>query len=125
MTDFNNAFETGDDSLLKSTKKWALICKISNIVLSILYTLCGWIFGFLGLMFFSLGFSEEPFVAICSFLASLLFALTPVFCVFGIAFSILLRKKKSFMASFMIQFLPFVTLGIALVSFFLSMIITQ
>ena len=123
MIDSHNVIETNEDRRLKSIKKWELICKVTNFILSVVYVLCGWIFGFLGIMFFSLGFSDEPFVAICSFfLSSLLFLLTPGFCILGIFLSVLYRKKKVFLASFLIQFLPFGTLGIALVSFFLSVI---
>ena len=122
MTDFDNVFETSEDSFLKSTKKWERICKTSNIILSVLYALFGWVFGFLGLMFFSLGFSDKPFTASCSFLASLLFFLTPVFCVLGIVLSVFFRRKKSFSTSFLIQFLPFGTLGGALFLFVLSIV---
>lgn len=120
MADLNNVIEAGEEVLQKSMKKWEQVCKISNIVLSVLYVLCGWLFGFLGLMFFSLGLPDNPFTAFCSFSASLLFFLTPVFCILGIVLSVIFRKKKSFSASFMIQFLPFCTLGGALVLFFIS-----
>lgn len=102
--------------------RWEYICITSNIILSVIYALGGWLPGVLGLFFFSLGFSDQPFVAFCCILASLLFLLTPVFCIFGVVFSVLLRKKKAYVTSFMIQFLPFAALGIALVSFFLSII---
>ena len=122
MIEVNNVMETSEDRRLKSIKKWELICKTSNIILSVIYVLFGWIFGFLGIMFFSLGFSDEPFVAICSFLSALLFLLTPAFCALGIFLSVLYRKKKVFAVSFLMQFLPFGTLGFALISFFLSII---
>jgi ABC-type siderophore export system fused ATPase/permease subunit len=122
MTDSDHVIETSEDNCAKSMKKWERACRVSNIILSIVYVPGGWIFGFLGLMFFSLGLPDAPFTAICSFVASLLFLLTPVFCILGILFSVLLRKKNAFVAAFLIQFLPFMTLGIALVSFFLSII---
>ena len=122
MIEANNVIETSEDRRLRSIKKWELICKTSNIILSVIYVLFGWIFGFLGIMFFSLGFSDEPFVAIFSFLSALLFLLTPIFCILGIVLSVLFRKKDKYAASFLIQFLPFCMLGAALVLFFLSMI---
>jgi len=122
MIEANNVIETSEDCRLKSIKKWELICKTSNIILSAIYVLFGWIFGFLGIMFFSLGFSDKIFTAVCSFLASLLFLLTPIFCILGIVLSVLFRKKDKYAASFLIQFLPFCMLGAALVLFFLSMI---
>ena len=122
MTDSNNVMETSEDNCLKSTKKWEIFCKTSNIILSVVYVLYGWIFGFLGLMFFSLGLPDAPFTAVCYFLAVLLFSLTPIFCILGIVLSVILRKKKAFLVSFLIQFLPFATLGVSVVSFFLSII---
>ena len=117
MTDFNNSFEANEDSCLTSSEKWVHVCRISNILLSILYIPGGWYFGFLGIMLFSLGISD-----IFSFLMSLLILFTPVFCVLGIVFSVHLRKKKAFAASFKIQFIPFVALGAALFFYILSMI---
>ena len=96
MIEANNVIETSEDCRLKSIKKWELICKTSNIILSVIYVLFGWIFGFLGIMFFSLGFSGEPFVAIFSFLSALLFLLTPAFCALGIFFICSLQEKEGF-----------------------------
>ena len=46
MIESNNVIETSEDRRLKSIKKWELICKTSNIILSVIYVLFGWIFGF-------------------------------------------------------------------------------
>lgn len=105
-----------------TNSKWKNIYKISNIILTIIYTLFGWFFSFLGIMFFSLGLPNETLSAICSFLSSLMLLLTPAFCMFGIVFSVILRKKENYIASFIIQFVPFATLAIALVTFFLAII---
>ncbi len=102
--------------------KWDIICETSNIVLSVMYVLWGWVFSFLGIMFFSLGSPDEPFKAICHYCSSALLLLTPIFCILGIVFSVLFRKKKAYVASFIIQFSPFLTLGIAVVLFFLSVL---
>ena len=121
MTEYNNIIETSEKDVLKSARKWESICKISNVILSLIYIPTGFVFGFLGLMFFSLGFSENIFSAICSFVSSATFLLTPIFCVIGIVLSVIFRKKKSLYASFLIQFLPFGTLGIAVFAFFFSL----
>ena len=120
MTDSDKLVDTCEGNYLKPTRKWELICIISNIIFSVVYALGGWIFVVLGLMVFSLGFSDVSFSVVCSLLAALLCFLVPVFCVLGIVFSIKLRKMEAFLASFLIQFLPFDILGIALVLSLLS-----
>ena len=122
MIGFNRVTESSEGHRLNSMKKWDFVCKCSNIILSVLYVLCGWIFGFLGVMFLSLGVSGAPFTVICSLLSSILFLITPVFCFLGIFLSVIYRKRETYLASFLIQFLPFGTLGVALVLFFLSII---
>ena len=121
MTEYNNIIETSEKDVLKSARKWESICKISNVILSLIYIPTGVVFGVLGLLFLSLGFSENSFSAICAFVSSATFLLTPIFCVIGIVLSVIFRKKKSLYASFLIQFLPFCTLGIAVFAFFLSL----
>lgn len=101
------------------TNKWDLIGIVSNIIFSVLYVPMGGLFYFMGIMLFTLGYPEEPFTAVCSFIATLLLALTPVFCVLAILLSVRSRRKANFVASFLVQFLPFGTLGIAMVVFFL------
>ena len=119
MSDSAMELEINENSELKHKHKHknrALI--VSNIIFSVFYTLFSWIIAFLGFMFLSLGSSS-----ICLLLASLLFLLTPIFCIFGIVFSIILRKKGKYTASFLVQFTPFATLGIALVLFIFSMVL--
>lgn len=122
MSIFKNEDRLNENIDENCNKKWHRICKISNIIFSVLYVLFAWFFTLLGIMFLTSGFSDGIFVAVCCCLGSLLFLLTPIFCIFGIVFSVLLRKKEQFLASFFVQFLPFGTLGVALVSFFFSMI---
>jgi len=123
MKDFINRSGINENGEVKQKKKWNQICTISNIIFSVFYGIFSWLFTFLGIMFFSLGFSDKIFTAVCSFLASILFLLTPIFCILGIVLSVLLRKKDKYAVSFLIQFLPFCMLGAALVLFLLSVII--
>lgn len=103
-------------------KKWDITCKISNIVLSVIYAV-SFLFPFgLGLTLLSLGFAEKTYIAVCSLISSLLLLLTPVFCVLAIVFSIVFRKKQNYVASLLIQFLPFGTIGVAVIAFFLSVV---
>jgi len=95
------------------------ICKISNVIVSVLYIISAWIFTVLGVMLFSLGLPDKFFPFIWSFTSAFLCSITPIFCVLGIALSIRLRKKYNYVASFWVQFIPFGTLGVASVSFLL------
>ena len=122
MTAVDNEVGLKNNIEQNGNKKWDITCKISNIVFSIIYGLFSWIFAFLGIMFFSLGLPDKAFSAICSFVSSLLFLLTPLFCVLAIVFSVLLKKRKNYLASLLIQFVPFGVLGVALVSFLLSVV---
>ena len=100
--------------------KWDVVCFVSNILLSILYMTLSWLFSFLGLMFFNLGFPDDVLRSSLGMLSSLMLLLTPVFCILAIVFSYLLRKKENYIASFLIQFCPFGTLGAAVVLFLVS-----
>ncbi len=95
------------------------ICKVSNVIVSVLYILSAWIFTVLGIMLFSLGLPDKVFPFIWSFTSATLLSFTPIFCVLGIALSIGLRKRYNYVASFLVQFIPFGTLGVASVSFLL------
>lgn len=122
MNKFRNMFELNRRGLT-STKKWERICKAGNIILSVLYVPGGLFFGFLGIMFLSLGSSDISFNTVCYYLAAILFLLTPVFSILGIVFSVIYRRKKRFADAFRIQFLPIGILGYALVFFLLSVFI--
>ena len=125
MNDFNYEAAKSKRLAAWSTQKKIFICKTSNVILSIIYLLGGWVFSFLGIMLLSMGIlgsSDNLLEIIFYFTYSILLLLIPLFAVLGIVFSILLRKRGSFLASFLIQFLPFVILGFAVTTYLLSMI---
>jgi hypothetical protein len=69
-----------------------------------------------------LGSSDSFLEIVFYFTASVLFLLIPLFAALGIVFSVILRKRGAFLASFLIQFLPFSILGFAVIAFWLSII---
>ena len=101
---------------------WERVCKISNIVMSVIYFLSSWLFSFFGIMFLSLGLPEQPFKAVCALLACFLLVLIPVFCILGIVFSVITRREKHYGVAFAVQFFPFAVLGLITVLLILLII---
>ncbi len=106
-------------ALQKKKEKKNRVLVTVRWILGTLYLLFGWMYGFLGLFFFSLGLSGNGVSSFFGIFSALLFSLTPVFCILGIWFSALLHKKDRWTEAFLIQFLPFVTLGQAAFLFLL------
>ena len=96
---------------------------IFNIVLTFIYAGCSWLFSFFGLMLLTnIHIPEEGMTVggILLMVCGVLLLCTILFCVIGIFASVILRKKEQYLKSFVIQFLPFFTLLIAMVLFLLS-----
>jgi hypothetical protein len=95
----------------------------SNIALSVLYFFVSWIPGVLGTFGVFMVISElngGSLEAILLITLLSLLAATPLFCIAGIALSVVFRRREKLAASFTVQFLPFFTLGLA---FFLFIIL--
>ena len=94
--------------------KWEKVCKISNIILSILYITHWWAFSYFGLCALFIGSGVWVWIG-------LIFALVvvPLFCIFGIIFSVRFRKKQKYVEAFLIQFIPFSVFFISMILFFI------
>lgn len=96
------------------------LCVISNILLSIFYISSSWVLSLVSfLLMTGMSWSWSPDEVI-GFLLLIVVFLTPIFCILGIVFSVIQRKRENYAAAFWIQFLPFAVIGIALVAAFVA-----
>ena len=97
---------------------------ISNIVLSVIYAASSWIISFFGLMLYIYTPKESISIAqVFLLISSIIFICTILFCLIGIILSIILRKKEKHIPSLIIQFLPFVTVLLAVFLMIVSMVL--
>ena len=97
---------------------------ISNIILSIFYACFAWIPSVFGLVPFLMASKPLSVLSVYDVFFLATFALitgTLLFAVLGIVLSVILRRLGKYTASFVIQFLPFFTLGMSLFTLFISM----
>ena len=95
-------------------------CIVSNILLSLVYIPVSTFPAVMGFLFFVYGSWSWSLQAVVGFLCCLLLVLTPIFCVLGIVLSVIQRKRQNYSSAFLVQFLPFATLGICAVLFFVG-----
>ena len=102
------------------------ICIISNILLSILYISTSWIVSAVALYYFvAANWDMTSFIHICFRLDCGIIALTPIFCILGIVFSILCWRKERYLGAFMVQFLPFGALTLSALFFVVSIYLAK
>ena len=95
---------------------------VSNIILSVLYASFSWLISGFGLMVLVRLFNNWTIGQILLLSSCILFICTPIFSIVGILLSIILRKMEKYVFSFIIQFLPFVTILLAELLFATQMI---
>ena len=94
------------------------ICIISNILLSSLYISTSWMVSAAALFYLvAIGWNLSSVPQLLWVVGIGLIALTPVFCILGIVLSAIQCAKEHYAASFLVQFLPFVTIGVSIVLF--------
>ncbi len=95
-----------------------IICIISNIILSNFYISTSWMIS-LAALFYMTGIGWDPTspIQICWVLGCGIIALTPIYCILGIVFSILSWRKEHYLGAFLVQFLPFATLAFSVLFF--------
>ena len=94
------------------------ICIISNILLSSLYISTSWMVSAAALFYLvAVGWELTSFIHICWMLGCGIIALTPIYCILGIVFSILSWRKEHYLGAFLVQFLPFGTLTLSALFF--------
>ena len=106
---------------MKNLKKIGII---SNVVFSLIYLSCSWILSFFGLLVLINGFLQGNELAQSFLLISgVLFLGTVLFCIVGIVLSIIFRMREKYVASFLIQLLPFGSTLLALLLMAASMVL--
>ena len=94
------------------------ICIISNILLSYFYISTSWMVSAAALFYFvAVDWEMTSFIHICWMLGCGIIALTPIYCILGIVFSILSWRKEHYLGAFLVQFLPFGTLTLSALFF--------
>ena len=94
------------------------ICIISNILLSSLYISTSWMVSAAALFYLvAVGWDMTSFVHVCWMLGCGIIALTPIFCILGIVFSVLSWRKEHYLGAFLVQLLPFGTFGVSILFF--------
>ena len=94
------------------------VCVISNILFSSLYISTSWMVSAAALFYFvAVGWDMTSFIHICWMLGCGIIALTPIYCILGIVFSILSWRKEQYLGAFLVQFLPFGTLAFSALLF--------
>ncbi len=94
------------------------ICIISNILLSYFYLSTSWMVSAAALFYLvAIGWDWSSPMQVLWVIATAVIVLTPVFCILGIVLSAIQCAKEHYTASFLVQFLPFVTVGVSIVLF--------
>ena len=94
------------------------ICIIGNILLSSLYLSTSWMVSAAALFYLiAIGWDWTSPAQIVWVAATALIALTPIFCILGIILSIVKWAKERYLGAFLVQFLPFGTLGFSVLLF--------
>ena len=89
------------------------ICIISNILLSYFYISTSWMISAAAL-FYLLALNWQASVAEAFwFVGTALIAATPIFCILGIILSIVKWSRERYLGAFLVQFLPFGTIGLS------------
>ena len=102
------------------------ICIISNILLSSLYISTSWMVSAAALFYLvAVGWELTSFIHVCWMLGCGIIALTPIFCILGIVFSILCWRKERYLGAFMVQFLPFGALTLSALFFVVSIYLAK
>ena len=107
---------------MKNQRKTNRVGIVSNIILSVLYASFSWLISGFGLMVLVRLFNNWTIGQILLLSSSILLICTPIFSIVGILLSIILRKMEKYVFSFIIQFLPFVTILLAELLFGTQMI---
>ena len=103
-----------------------IICIISNILLASLYISTAWMVSAAALFYLvAVGWELTSFVHVCWMLGCGIIALTPIYCILGIVFSILSWRKESYLGAFLVQFLPFGTLAFSVLFFLVPIYLTN
>ena len=103
-----------------------VLCIISNILIAIFYISTSWMVSAAALFYFVAGgWDMTSFIHICWMLGCGIIALTPIYCILGIVFSILSWRKEQYLGAFLVQFLPFGTLAFSVLLFLLPIWISN
>ena len=96
------------------------VCIISNVILSYFYISTSWMVSTAALFYLvAIGWDWTSLAQILWVVATALIALTPVFCILGIILSIIQWVREHYLRAFLIQFLPFGTMGVSVLLFLL------
>ena len=91
------------------------ICIISNVLVSGLYMSTSWMVSAAALFYLvALGWDWTSSAQIIWIIATILIAATPIFCLLGIIISIVKWVRERYLGAFLVQFLPFATIGVSL-----------
>ena len=91
------------------------ICIISNVILSGFYISTSWMVSAAALFYLvALGWDWTSLAQIIWIIATTLIAATPIFCLLGIIISIVKWVRERYLGAFLVQFLPFGTIGVSL-----------
>ena len=94
------------------------ICIISNVLLSGFYISTSWMVSAAALFYLvALGWDWTSSAQIIWAVATALIVLTPLFCLLGIIISIVKWSRERYFGAFLVQFLPFATMGISVLLF--------
>lgn len=96
------------------------LCIISNILLSYFYISTSWMVSAAALFYLvGIGWDWTSPAQIIWVVATALISITPIFCILGIALSIVKWRKGRYLGAFVVQFLPFGTMGLSVLLFLL------
>ena len=93
------------------------ICIISNILLANLYISTSWMVSAAALFYMAALNWQNSWMETFWFVGLCIIALTPIFCILGIVISIVKWVKERYLGAFLVQFLPFGTIGLSVLFF--------
>ena len=95
-----------------------VICIISNSILSYFYLSTSWMVSVAALFYLvAIGWDWSSPMQLLWVIATAVIVLTPIYCILGIVLSVMQWRKGRFLSAFLVQFLPFGTIGVSAVLF--------
>ena len=95
-----------------------VICIISNSILSYFYLSTSWMVSAAALFYLvAIGWDWSSPMQVLWVIATAVIVLTPIYCILGIVLSVMQWRKGRFLSAFLVQFLPFGTIGVSAVLF--------
>ena len=95
-----------------------VICIISNSILSYFYLSTSWMVSAAALFYLvAIGWDWSSPMQLLWVIATTVIVFTPIYCILGIVLSVMQWRKGRFLSAFLVQFLPFGTIGVSAVLF--------